>query len=581
MNHTEKMTRYTANFIDELVCSGLRHVVISPGSRSTPLAMLCTEHKQINEWVLIDERSAAYFALGMAKKTKMPVAIVCTSGTAAANYLPAIVEAYYARVPLIVLTADRPHELRDIGAPQTINQLNMYGQFVKEFQEMAPPESSPETLRYVRSRAARAIRIAVQGTPGPVHFNFPFREPLIPNLTLDNLWGNRVNTGYNFTYEGAKQLDNSQLMMLLEKINGKEKGLLVCGPQVNEQLGEKMTALAHKLQVPILADPLSQLRSGTHDKDTIICTYDTIFRSKSIREQLKPDYIIRFGAMPISKNYLFFVQENDSALQVVVEDDKAIREPTNHHSEYIFADSIRFCEDFLLLLNDKNKNSNWLNKWKKMNAIVEHELAVITSTPITEGEAVRTVVETIPNRSELFIGNSMPVRDLDTFFLTTDKQIIAHGNRGVSGIDGTVSSAIGVAATTNKPVTLIIGDLSFYHDLNSLLAAKHYNIDLTIVLINNNGGGIFSFLPQVNEKKHFEALFGTPLDIEFKKVVSMYGGTYELIQSSEQLAAALQQSYGQGGLHVLEVQTDRAENVKWHRELWENINERLSEDEGD
>src|SRR5690625_5130173 len=166
MNHTEKMTRYTANFIDELVCSGLRHVVISPGSRSTPLAMLCTEHKQINEWVLIDERSAAYFALGMAKKTKMPVAIVCTSGTAAANYLPAIVEAYYARVPLIVLTADRPHELRDIGAPQTINQVNMYHHFVKRFYEMAPPENREQIVHYVRNRAMRAMKTAQEGNPG-------------------------------------------------------------------------------------------------------------------------------------------------------------------------------------------------------------------------------------------------------------------------------------------------------------------------------------------------------------------------------------------------------------------------------
>ncbi|HLR70655.1 MAG TPA: 2-succinyl-5-enolpyruvyl-6-hydroxy-3-cyclohexene-1-carboxylic-acid synthase, partial [Pseudogracilibacillus sp.] len=270
MNHTEKLTRYTANFVDELVCSGLRHVVISPGSRSTPLAMLCSEHEEIDEWVLIDERSAAYFALGIAKEQKQPVALVCTSGTAAANYFPAIVEAYYARVPLVVLTADRPHELREVGASQAINQIDMYGKFVKDFLEMAPPEDTPEMIRYVRSRAAHAVQKAEQGNPGPVHLNFPFREPLLPDLSLDNLWGKQTDSCYNFPYEGTKRLYEYQLQILTEKIYGKQKGLFVCGPQVDEQLKEKITALSEKLQVPILADPLSQLRAGSHHKTTII-----------------------------------------------------------------------------------------------------------------------------------------------------------------------------------------------------------------------------------------------------------------------------------------------------------------------
>src|SRR5690625_1425922 len=296
MNHTEKLTRYTANFVDELVCSGLRHVVISPGSRSTPLAMLCTEHERLNEWVLIDERSAAYFALGVARGTKRPVALVCTSGTAAANYFPAIVEAFYARVPLIVLTADRPHELRGIGASQTINQINMYGEFVKDFQEMAPPESTVEMLSYVRSRAARAVRIAEQGNPGPVHLNFPFREPLIPDLSLENIWGEqgKTDTCYNFTYEGMKRLSVEHLKAISKKISNKQNGLLVCGPQVDETLKGKMTALSEQLQIPILADPLSQLRAGEHEKASVISGYDAMFRSQTVREFLKPDYIIRF-----------------------------------------------------------------------------------------------------------------------------------------------------------------------------------------------------------------------------------------------------------------------------------------------
>lgn len=578
MNHTEKLTRYTANFVDELVCSGLRHVVISPGSRSTPLAMLCSEHEEIDEWVLIDERSAAYFALGIAKEQKQPVALVCTSGTAAANYFPAIVEAYYARVPLVVLTADRPHELREVGASQAINQIDMYGKFVKDFLEMAPPEDTPEMIRYVRSRAAHAVQKAEQGNPGPVHLNFPFREPLLPDLSLDNLWGKQTDSCYNFPYEGTKRLYEYQLQILTEKIYGKQKGLFVCGPQVDEQLKEKITALSEKLQVPILADPLSQLRAGSHHKTTIISGYDAMFRSKTIREILKPDYIIRFGAMPISKSFLFYVEEHEDVLQIVVEDYENMREPTNHASEYIFTDGSLLCEDLLAYV-ERETNGDWLSKWRQMNDVINEELTVASDVKLTEGEAVREMMEVLPDRSRLFVANSMPVRDLDTFFLPTDKHIFVHANRGVSGIDGTVSSALGVAATTKEHVTLIIGDLSFYHDLNSLFAAKHYEIDITILLINNNGGGIFSFLPQAQEEKHFEALFGTPLNIEFEKAISMYGGAYELVDSKQHLQEALHQSYKRGGLTVLEVQTDRSENVLWHKQLWEKIEQRLLIDE--
>ena len=578
MNHTEKLTRYTANFVDELVCSGLRHVVISPGSRSTPLAMLCSEHEEIDEWVLIDERSAAYFALGIAKEQKQPVALVCTSGTAAANYFPAIVEAYYARVPLVVLTADRPHELREVGASQAINQIDMYGKFVKDFLEMAPPEDTPEMIRYVRSRAAHAVQKAEQGNPGPVHLNFPFREPLLPDLSLDNLWGKQTDSCYNFPYEGTKRLYEYQLQILTEKIYGKQKGLFVCGPQVDEQLKEKITALSEKLQVPILADPLSQLRAGSHHKTTIISGYDAMFRSKTIREILKPDYIIRFGAMPISKSFLFYVEEHEDVLQIVVEDYENMREPTNHASEYIFTDGSLLCEDLLAYV-ERETNGDWLSKWRQMNDVINEELTFASDVKLTEGEAVREMMEVLPDRSRLFVANSMPVRDLDTFFLPTDKHIFVHANRGVSGIDGTVSSALGVAATTKEHVTLIIGDLSFYHDLNSLFAAKHYEIDITILLINNNGGGIFSFLPQAQEEKHFEALFGTPLNIEFEKAISMYGGAYELVDSKQHLQEALHQSYKRGGLTVLEVQTDRSENVLWHKQLWEKIEQRLLIDE--
>lgn len=574
MKHIESLTRYTANFIDELVCSGLRHVVISPGSRSTPLAMLCTEHEQLKEWILIDERSAAYFALGIAKETKEPVAIVCTSGTAAANYFPAIVEAYHARIPLVVLTADRPHELRDIGASQTINQVQMYGNFVKKSWEMALPEGSEKMLHYVRNRASRVMIEAQEGNPGPVHVNFPIREPLTPDLSIENLWGKGEKNGYNLAYEGEKRLTKSQLTELAQKL-GKKRGVIVCGPQTDDELAPLITSLSDALGAPILADPLSQLRTGSHEKDLIISTYDTIFRSESLREKLAPDYIIRFGAMPISKSYLFYVEAHADVLQIVVENQRDTREPTNHSSDYFFTESRRFCEDLIPFIKHADLHENWLSSWQQLEQIAMKELKQVETTELTEGEVVRDVIQLVPADSILFVANSMPVRDVDTFLLQMEKKVKLHANRGVSGIDGTMSSALGIAATTRQRVTLIIGDLSFYHDMNSLLAAKHYELDITILLINNNGGGIFSFLPQAKEAKHFEALFGTPLHIDFQHAVKMYGGAYDKVTDKNAFLEAVKQTEHQSGITVIEVQTDREENVIWHRELWNKIEKRL------
>lgn len=575
MNHTEILTRYTGNFVDELVASGLREVVISPGSRSTPLAMTMYEHVGIKTWIIIDERSAAYFALGMAKQTGRPVALLCTSGTAAANYYPAIIEAHYGRVPLLILTADRPHELRDIGAPQAIDQVNMYGDYVKWFEEMALPEASPRMLAYSRSKAARAVFIAESGNAGPVHLNFPFREPLIPDFSVEDPWGREKAGSHNPVYNGVKTLPEEQLHHLLSLLNDKQKGVIVCGPQVDPQLGQSVAKLASVFGLPILADPLSQLRSGPHCKEQIIEGYDAIFRNQRIREQLKPDYIIRFGAMPVSKSYLFYVEEHEDALQIIVEPDEGFRDPTGNQTEYIYADPHALCEDLISRSQPIKDNEAWLQIWQMMNQVAKDHLLSETAGALTEGEAVKNLLAVVPQTSTLYVGNSMAVRDVDSFFMNTEKELTVLANRGASGIDGVVSSALGATAATRERVTLLIGDLSFYHDLNGLLAAKQYELDLTVVLINNNGGGIFSFLPQATEEKYFDVLFGTPLNIDFSQVVSMYGGYYEVVTDEVYLREELTASYERDGLTVIEVQTDRVENVNWHREKWANIEQEL------
>ncbi|HLS61224.1 MAG TPA: 2-succinyl-5-enolpyruvyl-6-hydroxy-3-cyclohexene-1-carboxylic-acid synthase [Virgibacillus sp.] len=577
MNHTEILTRYTGNFVDELVKSGLRDVVISPGSRSTPLAMMMYEHEEIEEWVIVDERSAAYFALGLAKQTGRAVALLCTSGTAAANYYPAIIEAHYGRVPLLVLTADRPHELRDIGAPQAIDQMNMYGDYVKWFEEMALPEASPRMLAYSRTKAARAVFVAESGNAGPVHLNFPFREPLLPDFSIEDPWGRENKQSNNPVYNGVKTLTEEQLHYFLSLLKDKEKGVIVCGPQVDRQLGQSVAKLAAAFGLPILADPLSQLRSGPHSKEQIIEGYDAIFRNQTIREYLKPDYIIRFGAMPVSKSYLFYVEEHQDALQFIIEPDEGFRDPTGNQTEYIYADPHNLCADLISSDHQIRDNHMWLETWQKMNQIAKDHLLSETAGAITEGEAVKHLLDVIPQTSILYVGNSMAIRDVDTFFMSTEKELTVLANRGASGIDGVVSSALGATATTNERVTLLIGDLSFYHDLNGLLTAKQYGLDLTIVLINNNGGGIFSFLPQAKEEKYFDVLFGTPLDIEFSQAVSMYGGHYELVTDEADLREKLTASYDRNGLTVIEVQTDRTANVNWHREKWAKIELELLE----
>ncbi|GAB3800618.1 2-succinyl-5-enolpyruvyl-6-hydroxy-3-cyclohexene-1-carboxylic-acid synthase [Virgibacillus kimchii] len=575
MDHTEVLTRYTANFIDELTKNGLTDVVISPGSRSTPLALPVAENENLREWVIIDERSAAFFALGMAKKTNRPVALICSSGTAAANYFPAIVEAKYSRVPLVILTADRPHDLRDVGAPQAIEQIKLYGEYVKWFHEMALPEATPEMLNYVRSKAARAVFNASEGNPGPVHLNFPFREPLSPDFSLDNIWGG-PDAGKSFSpaMDGEKRLSPDQLEGLMDRLKDKEKGIFVCGPQVNETFTRHLTKLAAKWGWPILADPLSQLRSGDHAKAEIIESYDALLRHEEIRETLKPDVIIRFGAMPVSKAYLFYVKQHKDVQQFIVENYSGYREPAGNRTEFIFADASLLCEDLEAAQQTVHKQEEWLAKWQHMNQVAKKHLLKKDQQDITEGEAVRGLMEVIPDNSSIYVGNSMAVRDLDTFFLSTEKKLSVLANRGANGIDGMVSSGLGAAAA-GHPVTLVLGDLSFFHDMNGLLAAKHYKLNITIVVINNNGGGIFSFLPQAKEPKHFEALFGTPLDIDFRDAVSMYGGEYAEAKTEEELKEALKTSYQHKGLSVVEVKTDRTENLHWHREKWQAIEEEI------
>lgn len=576
MNHQEALTSYIAAFVSELVQTGITDVVVSPGSRSTPMAMVMVEHPDLRVHIDVDERSAAFFALGMAKASGKPVAILCTSGTAAANYFPAIVEAHYSRVPLVVLTADRPHELRDVGAPQAVDQIHLYGKHVKWFVEMAIPEQSDDMLRYARNVCARAASTALSAPAGPVHLNFPFREPLVPNLEKEDLFqlGERQN-GYVTIQQGVPQLHKHQIERISEELKKYEKGIIVCGSLEEEGFIDAVVQFSDVLQYPIIADPLSQLRSGKHDGTNIIDTYDTFLRNQDAKDALKPDVIIRFGAMPVSKALTIFLKENKEAEQWVIDGGMGWRDPSLLTTSMIYCSETGFCEGISTYVG-RRPSSDYLHKWREVNSFTkENMLRIRDVSELNEGGLFHLLPDILPEGSTLFVGNSMPIRDLDSFFHFNSKGIRIMANRGANGIDGTISTALG-ASTVQQPLYLVVGDLTFFHDLTGLMMAKLYNLNINIILINNNGGGIFSFLPQASHPKNFEKLFGTPLDLKFEHVVHMYNGSYELISDWNHFTSSFVQNLKNDGLSVLEVTTNRDTNLKEHRDLWNFVSQEIS-----
>ncbi|WP_026693571.1 2-succinyl-5-enolpyruvyl-6-hydroxy-3-cyclohexene-1-carboxylic-acid synthase [Peribacillus kribbensis] len=575
MAHREALSAYTGAVVDELAKAGVKNVVVSPGSRSTPLAYMLMEHDEIQVHLNIDERSAGFFALGMAKALQEPVGLLCTSGTAAANYYPAVVEAKISRIPLVVMTADRPHELRDVGAPQAIDQIHLYGRHVKWFVEMALPEESDDMIRYARNVCARAAATALQAPAGPVHLNFPFREPLIPHMEDKRWFKGKSESKSIGILQGELTLPESFYQSCADKMMQAERGLIICGPMDSPSFNSKVLSLSKKTGFPVLADPLSQLRSDGSTSDAIIDTYDTFLRFEDVKKALKPDLILRFGAMPVSKPLTIYLKDQVDAELLVIDGGAGWREPAGIADDMLYCDETVFCREMMSLV-DRKEDRTWLDEWKKINDLAKSGLGRIRDfSEMDEGKLFAVLADLMPHNSSLFVGNSMPVRDLDTFFLSPANHVRTFCNRGANGIDGVVSSALGVSAVLDQTV-LVIGDISFFHDMNGLMAARLLKLDMTIIIVNNDGGGIFSFLPQSQEEKHFEELFGTPHGLEFKQAVSLYGGEYYAPQSWEEFSDRFSSSFAKKGLKVIELRTERSENVRRHRELWNEVSREIS-----
>ncbi|MFH0751844.1 MAG: 2-succinyl-5-enolpyruvyl-6-hydroxy-3-cyclohexene-1-carboxylic-acid synthase [Chloroflexota bacterium] len=570
-------------FVDALVCAGVADAVVCPGSRSTPLALALRAHPGITVRVLHDERSAGFFALGIAKAGRRPVAVLTTSGTAAANLLPAAVEASLGRVPLVLLTADRPPELRDRGAAQAIDQVRLFGSHAKWFAELPLLDGEEVTARHVRSVAARAVATALAGPAGPVHLNVPFREPLVPDGPL----GPRDGEPPAAVITGRRLLADEEIERLARRLASVERGLIVAGPQDDPALPGALGRLAAALDWPILADPLSLARCGPHDRARVVARGDQLLRRGPWRVAHIPDLVLRFGAVPTSKPILTLLEQERPA-QVVVDGDGGWREPAILPTTFVHADAFATALALADALRAGERRAGgsrlrpvpvrghpWLDGWLTADRAADRALRGWLARTTDAGEPFEGapfahLADLLPDGGILWAGSSMPVRDMDAWLPAGPRAIRPLASRGANGIDGVVSSALGAAAT-GTPVALVIGDLALLHDLSGLVAARLHGLSATIVAVNNDGGGIFSFLPQATAARpdaglpaHFEELFGTPHGIDLGPLVTALGAEHRAVTAGD-LRAALETSLGAPGVQVLEVRTDRARNVALHR----------------
>ena len=536
-------------FCEELARCGVEHACTSPGSRSTPIVLSLVREQRIRCWSHIDERSAAFFALGAAKATGKPTAVTCTSGTAAANLTPAVIEAREARVPMIVLTADRPSELRDVGAGQTIDQIKLYGDAVKWFAEVAIDGATDEGLRWIRTLACRAYWTALEGRPGPVHLNFPLREPLVVDEPLP---------------PDSTARSGGQPYVIVEPPGPPPPAsgpgphpsgrlLIVAGAGTPDPQG--LAEFAARVGVPVLADALSGARRG----GAAIAHYDLLLRDPAFADAHRPGFVFRVGDLPTSKPLRSWLASLPDAVQIAFDPYSAWHDPAS-----VVGMRLRSA---LPQPDRLDIEPGWLEAWRAADAEAGETIAAELEDQLSEPLVAARLVEWMPADATLFVASSMPVRDVEEFSPVIDTPPTVLANRGANGIDGTVSTAFGVAAATGKPVVLLIGDVALLHDMGGLLAAKRLNLSLTVVLLNNDGGGIFHFLPVATQTDAFEDHVATPHGVDFAHVAALYGLIHQRPISTGDLKAAVEISIEDGRGALIEVKTNREQNLALHRRI--------------
>lgn len=582
MTAPNRNTLWAETLVDELAAGGVRTAILAPGSRSTPLTVAFAAHDDVEARSLLDERSAGFFALGRSKRTGDPTAVVTTSGTATANLHPAVLEADAARVPLVVLTADRPPELHDSGANQTTNQERLYGDAVRRYRTLPEPAPRPRALRSLRVTAARAVATATGTPPGPVHLNVPFRKPLEPLEVAGDVPADLAERAplavagregpFVRVSQGRPELPEDDCDRVARALADADRGLIVTGP-ANQPTPSRdaLAALAETTGFPVLADPLSGHRFG-HDGGPTICGgYDSYLDAVDAWDPHDPDVVVRFGASPTSKACRQYLRDVD-ARQFVVDPAGGWPEAEFTASDLLVADPTHLARRLADRVDDGGSDT-WRERFEGVESAYWSLIERERNAADFEGAILAAVAADAPPGATLVASNSMPVRDVDRFGRPRSAAIDVLGNRGVSGIDGVTSTALGAGG--DGPLVLAIGDLAFYHDSNGLLALDRCDCEATIVLLNNDGGGIFRKLPIESFDPPFTEFFATPHGLDFSPVGDLYGAEFVRASSVEAFRSLYAESLDSDGTQIIEVRIDAAASHRRRERLHERVREEL------
>ena len=550
------MTSYLRHLIAGLKQGGVRQVVISPGSRSTPLALLVKHEPNLQYFVAVDERSAGFLALGLAKSSQQPVALLCTSGTAAANFYPAICEAEASNVPLVVLTSDRPPELRNVGAPQTMSQNQLYADHVKFFVEMALPESTPLMLRYSFWQGSQLATRAMTGIKGVVHANVPLREPLLPDLTQ--------NTPIDLS------LTQTTTQNLIAQGWFQKKGMIVLGSERSLAEARLALSLASHLGWPIVGDPLTQLANSEGDGQNYLKQADVIF--EETRDLPEVEVILRFGKVPVTKNVMFYLRDSQ-AMQILFDETQQWPDYL-YRSQYLVAESLTKVAK-QILQSTPNRDQDYLQAWQNLQKLASQAIDETREQfAFHESQLAMILMKTVTYGEQLFVANSNAIRLVDRLSGVSENSFKIFGNRGVNGIDGILSTVAGLAMQTKERTYLLVGDLTLFHDMNGLQLLKSYHLPVTIILLNNNAGGIFSFLSQRSlTADDFDPLFATPLDLDFAQVAKTYELVYQKVESEADFEQAIATSRKLTGANMIELTSQAQVPV----DFWQAVLSRFKE----
>ena len=601
------MNEYIASLVDELYQLGVRHAVFSPGSRSTTLAMLFQSHGGFHTYMNIDERSAGFMALGIAKAQGEPAVLVCTSGSALTHYGPAVVEAKHSGVPMIILSADRPYTLQQVGAPQTIDQQKYFGTVVNYYEELSVPSES-HYYTYPRQVARRAYLKANDHKLGPVHINVPLFEPLVPHREEEYFKQGRSTKPFRL-------VKHQEIASLASLLDGK-RVLILGGPSVMNP--KAVVDFANRIGGVVIGDPLSNLRQY----ESVISTYDAFLAHHERWDDLRPDVVIQLGQIPVSKRIQQWMATLTDIDYITVSPTAEVVNPSLTTTIHVMAsvdvflgeiyggllavpglvgrigDTVQGSLDksdaegdglstvgYELGLQEENinidkkhreeegngvpayhtiANTEYVRVWQQIESNSREQLDKVQHEPtLFEGRTIHMLQHIMPDEGQILVANSMSIRDMDYFWATGRSQAMVYGNRGTNGIDGTVSTALGLS-TNGKPTVMVTGDLSFFHDLNGLAIGKTHGMNLTIILHNNDGGGIFQYLPQKGTDD-FDYLFNTPQGIDYSGLATMYGLDYVKVTTNAELESAMKQYIGTEGVHIIEVPTSKEISRELHK----------------